>query len=660
MLKRHLAPLSLALPLACLSGCETVFPPPPEELDLWKDASAGVVDFELRDLCDEFWQAWLVADPFLATRLGDPRHHGETPELSLTARQTRVLRLKDFQRRLRIIRERGDLAGDDVLTAELLDHELTGAIDLGEMRLEDWNVDPLEGPHIQVLNLAEIQPAGTARERRQLVARWQRFGQYLRDSANNLRLGQSLGKVAPRRAVEKVIRQIDEVLAVEPLDSPLVQVALGGGHYVELLAEGSLARIAHDELGDSRDQTILRAVNPHVVEAGHREETTRVLVPAKNDPLTPEERGALFSGALKAVEEDIYPALVYYRTVLEERILPVARSEEESGLIHLRDDRADYRELIRHHTSLPLEECDARAIHDYGLAEVERIRSEIAVLGQRLFGTSDVASIQERLRSDPKMHFATREEVLAKASEALARADAAMPRWFGRLPLAHCEVVPIAPYEEKDSTIAYYRRPAPDGSRPGRYFVNTFAPETRPRYEAEVLAYHESIPGHHLQIAIAQELDDIPLFRRHTGSTAFVEGWALYTERLCDEMGLYSGDLDRLGVLSFDAWRACRLVVDTGIHALGWSRQMAIDYMYDNTLLARNNIANEVDRYIAWPGQALAYKIGQREILALRDLAREALGDRFDDRAFHDRVLENGAVTLTSLRGIVGRWLDEQ
>jgi len=210
-------------------------------------------------------------------------------------------------------------------------------------------------------------------------------------------------------------------------------------------------------------------------------------------------------------------------------------------------------------------------------------------------------------------------------------------------------------HEEKHSTIAYYRGPAADGSRPGRYYINTSAPETRPRYEAEVLAYHESIPGHHLQIALAQELSDLPKFRRHLGVTAFVEGWGLYTERLADRMGLYSADLDRIGVLSYDAWRACRLVVDTGMHAMGWTRDRAIEFMVENTALAKNNIVNEVDRYITWPGQALAYKTGQLEILRLRDEARRALGRRFDVRAFHDAVLENGAIPLGTLREAVAQ-----
>jgi uncharacterized protein (DUF885 family) len=199
-----------------------------------------------------------------------------------------------------------------------------------------------------------------------------------------------------------------------------------------------------------------------------------------------------------------------------------------------------------------------------------------------------------------------------------------------------------------------------DGSRPGRYYINLHAPETRPRYEAEALAFHEAVPGHHLQIAIAQELDDVPAFQRNLGSTAFAEGWGLYTERLSDEMGLYSGDMDRFGILSFDAWRAGRLVVDTGMHALGWTRQQAIDFLAGHSALGLNNIANEVDRYIVWPGQALAYKIGQLEILRLRREAERRLGARFDIKAFHDTVLGSGAVSLPVLAGIVDRWLTDE
>jgi uncharacterized protein (DUF885 family) len=231
-----------------------------------------------------------------------------------------------------------------------------------------------------------------------------------------------------------------------------------------------------------------------------------------------------------------------------------------------------------------------------------------------------------------------------------------MPRWFGRLPRTPCLVKRVESFEEKDTTIAYYRQPAIDGSRPGTYYINTYAPETRPRYEAEALAFHESVPGHHTQIALAQEQSGLPEFRKHLGVTAYVEGWALYTERLAAEMGLYSGELDRMGMLSFDAWRASRLVVDTGIHVKGWTRPQARAYLTENTALAANNIDNEVNRYISWPGQALAYKLGQREIFALRVQAQQRLGARFDIRAFHDAVLAHGAVSLALLRAEVERW----
>ncbi len=255
------------------------------------------------------------------------------------------------------------------------------------------------------------------------------------------------------------------------------------------------------------------------------------------------------------------------------------------------------------------------------------------------------------------MFFATRDEVANKAEQALHRAEAAVPRYFRLLPRTPCVVKRMEPHEEKFSTLAYYRQPSIDGSRPGTYWINTSEPTTRTRYEAEALAFHEAVPGHHTQIAIQQELEGIAEFRKHTGSTAYVEGWALYTERLADEIGLYEGDLDRLGMFSFEAWRACRLVVDTGIHALGWSRDRALAYMKANTLLAENNIANEVDRYIVWPGQALAYKLGQLEILALRAAAKEKLGARFDLKDFHDRVLEAGAVALPILRERVEEWV---
>ncbi len=642
-----------------LAACETIqplLPPPPEELDLWADAAAGVTDPTLATLCTDYWQAELRHDPFHATYLGDPRWNGKVPDRGVEGRLAWKARLTGFLERLSNVERKG-LLGEDRLTAELLRAELENGLTHTELAMEEWVVDPLEAPHVTLLNLAEVQPHASAREREQLVDRWESLASYVRQAGRNLERGKRDGRVASRTAVEKVIHQLDALLAQPAALSPLVAVAAGGGRWIELPPGGNLAAIAHDQLGDAREQSVLLGLNRHVLEPERSANGTWVLLPSAGDPLTLEERGEFVYDVLLAVEQDIYPALTAYRELLAKTILPAARDDERVGMKYLPNGAQAYRTLIHEYTSLPAEECDPKAIHEYGLSEVARIRAEIGALGAKALGTSDLGAIQEKLRGDPAMHFRTREEVLAKASEALARARGKLRGFFGLVPEARCEVVAIPSHEEADSTIAYYREPAADGARPGRYFVNTSAPETRPRYEAEVLAFHEAIPGHHLQVAIAQEREQLPRFRRHFGSTAFVEGWALYTERLCDEMGLYSGDLDRLGMLSYDAWRASRLVVDTGLHFFGWSRAEAIEYLLENTLLAPNNVENEVDRYIAWPGQALAYKLGQREILALRDEARAVQGAAFRYSEFHDHVLGGGALTLASLRGVIGDWL---
>ncbi|MEZ4368433.1 MAG: DUF885 domain-containing protein [Kofleriaceae bacterium] len=266
-----------------------------------------------------------------------------------------------------------------------------------------------------------------------------------------------------------------------------------------------------------------------------------------------------------------------------------------------------------------------------------------------------MATTIARLRDDASLRFGSAEEIVAAGR--LARARAAVVPAFGVLPTTPCVVSVIPAYEAPFSTIAYYRQPHPDGSKPGEYFVNTHEPTSRPRYEFEALTWHESIPGHHLQIALAQEQGALPAFRKHGGSTAFVEGWALYTERLADELGLYDGDLDRLGMVGYDAWRSARLVVDTGLHALGWTRAQAEAFMRAHTALTPTNIANEVDRYVTTPGQALAYKVGQLELQALRAEAERALGSRFDLPGFHDVVLGAGAVTLPILGARVRAWI---
>jgi len=547
----------------------------------------------LSKLCDDFWQGHLKANPTSATSLGDKRYDDQLEDITPAGIAADTKRLRSVLARAKAIPEQS-LSAQDRVTRTALITEVEDQLAWIGCGFEEWTVDPLGGPQNEFMNLPDYTSIDTPADGAHFVKRIRAMGRYLDDQVANLRAGKAHGKVAARDAVQKTLDQLTRINAT-PAES----------------------------LGVWKP-----ALAPHPEWSGA-------------------ERDRFANDLAEAIRTSLVPGLERYRVFLEKEILPVSRSSEHAGLSELPHGIDCYRKMIRVHTSVDM---TPEEIHQLGLDQVAKFRRDLAALGQKVFGTSDVAEIQRKLRADPEMHFKTSAEVESKAREALARAQAAVPQWFGIQPKAPCEVKVMGMHEAPYSTIAYYRQGTPDGKRPGAYMINTYLPETRPRYEAEALAFHESVPGHHLQIAIAQELQGIPEFRKHQGVTAFVEGWGLYSERLADEMGLYSSDVDRLGMLSFDAWRACRLVVDTGIHSMGWSRQKAIDYMTENSVLAENNIVNEVDRYITWPGQALAYKLGQIEILRLRDEAKEKLGARFDIKAFHDAVLRNGAVPLPVLR----------
>ncbi len=348
------------------------------------------------------------------------------------------------------------------------------------------------------------------------------------------------------------------------------------------------------------------------------------------------------------VARDMRPALAGYRAVLHDEILPRARANERCGLAWLSDGGPAYERAIRLHTTRDL---SAQEIHDVGLHQLARLSDEYRELGPAVLGTDDLERILEGLRSDPALHHTSGPEIVAASKAALARATAAMGDWFGVLPGAGCDVE-----ETQSGAVAFYLPPVPDGSRGGVFFMNTSEPAAWGRFDVESTVYHEGIPGHHLQLAIASELTGIPEFRRHSWVTAYGEGWGLYAERLADEMGLYSTPLDRIGMLSNDSLRACRLVVDTGIHALGWGREEAIAFMVRNSPIREAHARAEVDRYIASPGQALGYMIGRLEIQRMRAEAEAALVERFDIAAFHDAVLTSGCMPLAMLDRVVRDW----
>jgi len=540
----------------------------------------------LDELAAEFQEAWLRRHPVYATAIGDRRFdhllEDDTPAGMAAWRSS----LDRFERRL------AGMPADDAVTHAALGEAIATERAFLDADLGSFNVDPMDGPQVDLLNIPSYQPVRSAAEADALLERWRAMPAFLDVASDNLRRGAADSRIGVSMLLRKVLEQTDDLLGRPDDEWPLLAPA--------------------EEAPDIRDEL------------------------------------------LRIVGGQIRPAFERYRATVA-ALEPKARPDERPGLSHLPGGDATYAALARAHTSI---DTPPEQLHRIGLEEIARIDAELAELGARLLDTRDLGDTLRALRSDPALHFATREEIVTVAEASLARATAAIPEWFGRLPDAPCEVVVIPAHEEKHTTIAYYRQPAADGSRPGQYYVNTYAPETRPRYEAETLAFHESIPGHHLQLAIMQELTELPDFRRFNGSTAYIEGWGLYTERLSEEMGLLAGDLDRFGVLSFDAWRASRLVVDTGMHAMGWTRQQAIDFMTAHTALGENNIANEVDRYIAYAGQALAYKVGQLELLDLRAEARQRQGSRFDIRRFHDVVLGQGALPLPVLRQVVERELE--
>jgi uncharacterized protein (DUF885 family) len=600
--------LLLALVLACVPRTE---PPPaaPDEgppststaanehllaaaLD---DAEVGVDDPALRALLRRHWADRLERAPLEATRLGVHAYDDRLGDFTRAGLDREAAARRAFLRDARAL-DPAALTARDRTTLAILRAELEIAIESEVCRFHEWLLSPARNPVSQWNYLPEVHPVERLADARAYLARVRQIPAAIAAEREHLARGLAGGRVTTAESARRVLRMLDAQLA-QPLDAwPLL---------APLAPREALRSWPAEPLAGLRAE--LRA----------------------------------------AVELELRPALVDFAEFVRTELLPRARPPERSGVMHLPDGLACYRAQIRQYTSLDL---DPAEIHAIGLREIDRLDREIAALGERLFAARDLSTTLQRLRSDPALFFASADEVEAAARAGLAAARARIPEFFGVLPRAGCVVRRIPDYEAPYTHIAYYRPPFPDGSKPGEFFINTSRPETRPRYEARVLAIHESIPGHHLQIAVAQELAAVPALRKHAEQNVFAEGWALYTEHLAEAMGLYETDLDRMGKLSFAAWRAARLVVDTGIHALGWSRDEGERFILQHSALAPGNVTNEVDRYINWPAQALGYKLGELEIRRLRADAERELGPRFDLKAFHDAVLGGGAVPLPVLR----------
>ncbi|HEX9854775.1 MAG TPA: DUF885 domain-containing protein [Acidimicrobiia bacterium] len=547
---------------------------------------------DLRRIGDEYWEYQLEVSPSTAFMMGDHRHDDRHEDASRAAEDEEIGRLKAFTARAVAIDPAG-LSADDRISREVLIYEAETTASVLEMRTAEMAVSHTVGAQALLPVLVSQLPIERPEHAEALLVKFAGIGRWFRDSVDRLREGIARGRTPMGSTVEKTIAQIDAELATPVADSPLLGVR----------------------------------------------------TPASFD----EDAVAEYKGRVAAaITEHVRPAFAVFREALADEVLPASRPDDRPGLSWLSDGEETYARLVHRHTTLAM---DPREIHTIGLQQIDKLEDEYRGLGDEVLGTTDLTEIFNRLRDDADLHFADGPAVVAASEAAMAKAKAAMGGWFGRLPKADCEVK-----ETLTGPTAFYNRPAIDGSRPGTFFVNTAEPARWGRFEIEAMAYHEGIPGHHLQLAIAQELEDVPMFRKHAHVTAYAEGWGLYTERLADEMGLYTGPLERIGMLSADSMRAGRLVVDTGLHSMGWTRQQAVDYIAANSPMSLATIEGEVDRYIAMPGQALAYMIGRLEIMRMRAEAAKSMGDRFDIKAFHDVVLGSGLVPLETLDRMVAEW----
>jgi uncharacterized protein (DUF885 family) len=541
----------------------------------------------LKRLAEDYWEGILRRNPTVATFFGDYRYNDRLPDIGARGRAEEETELRSVLARLGPLRD-VPFDVEDRITWDMLRLAVQAGLDALRLRLDEMAVDQMDGPQVWLPELLNWHPVDTPEHVEQLVARYRAFDDYMDQYLGNLRDGTRDGKTAPTIAVERVIAQLRALLATPADQSRLA----------------APAQTQSPELADELRQTVAKSV---------------------------------------------YPA---YQRMLE--FLEVYRAEHarrDPGVWSVTDGQEIYALLVRQHTTT---ELTADALHQMGLDDLAHIHQEMqAIKDARGGGAKSIREFTESLIHDPANLPSTAEEILQEAECLLATAQAALPRVVSRVPRVPIVVKAVEEFRERDMPAAFYFQASADGSRPATFYVNTFEPSSRPKHTLPALAFHESVPGHHLQIALAQEARDLPTFRRLSAgwlANAFVEGWALYTERLADEIGLYADELARFGMLGYQAWRACRLVVDTGLHHRRWTRDQAIEFFNDNVGLSERETVNEVDRYIVWPAQALAYKVGQREIESLRREQQGRLGERFDVRAFHDAVLRHAALPLSTLR----------
>lgn len=551
----------------------------------------------LHQLLDAQWQYTLRTNPEFASVLGDARYNDRLSDYSPAAVDRDLAEQRRFLARVEAIDTTG-FPEQERLNQALLARNLRTTLDAAPFREWEMPVTQFSGVHIDLPQLVTSLAFDTAKDYTDYIARLGQVPRVFAEVTAQMRQGMRDGLVPPRILLVQVATQAGAIAGQRPEDTPFA---------------APLAQLQKVRLADA-------------------------------------EQRRLRDGVLAAIRDSVLPAYVRFATFVRDEYAP--RGRADVGLWALPDGEARYASAVRRMTTTAM---TPDSIHALGLAEVARIEGEQLAIARRL-GFADLRTFRDSLPKIPRLHPASRAQILDEYRRYTAQMWAQLPRLFGRLPRAKLEILPIEPFREKEAATSY-NQGTPDGSRPGHVFVNTYDYANQLTINNESTAYHEGVPGHHMQISIAQELPSLPPFRQQAGYTAYVEGWALYAERLGKEVGFYQDPYSDYGRLDDEMLRAIRLVLDTGLHHKHWTREQAVVFFRAHSSNAESIIQSETDRYIAWPGQALGYKVGQLTILRLRDEARAALGARFDLRAFHDEVLGAGALPVDVLEQRVRTWV---
>jgi uncharacterized protein (DUF885 family) len=590
---------ALLLAASALLTCPALVP---AQLTTSSPASASTDDRAkaLHAIFHDYWEQTLKRQPEFASSLGDKRYNDQISDYSVKAINDWLAVEQDMLLKLATIDPTG-LPDQDQISRELLIHDLTEDQEGAEFKTWEMPVNQMGGIYATYPQLVAQLSFTTAKDYDDWIARLRAIPHAFDQVTSNMSLGIEDKRVPPKYLIEKTLEHVKQLAGQKPEDSPL---ALPLKKFPESISAAEQTRIKTEMLA--------------------------------------------------AISKQVLPAYQRFARFLEVAYVPAGRTEP--GISSIPDGAAYYKYRIKQSTTTNL---TADQIHQIGLDEVKKDEAEMLAIAQKL-GFQDLKSFRASLKTNPKLKATSREQLLDSYRGYLGPMQAKLPELFGRLPKSPFEVVPVPDYLEKTSAPAYYEAGTPDGSRPGRLFINTYNANDRDLYQVESVAYHEGLPGHHLQISISRELQGFPEFRKFGGYSAFSEGWGLYSERLGKDVGFYKDPYSDYGRLQADIWRAIRLVVDTGVHSKHWTRQQMVDFFHDHSTIDETSIQAEVDRYIAWPGQALAYKIGQLEILKLRDQAKKELGDKFDIRSFHDQVIDSGAMPLDVLDERITAWIAAQ